>query len=138
MVSDYLTSEKPYAVANTSGMTEDEFRGTFPTVRAGTVLSPDAHQLPALLESVRDPEKDTMARARRELKTHLLGPSDPPSRVRFNAAALELAAARPRRATWRVARRTAEIPGQRELQEAAEEAELEAPGTADPEDAVST
>ncbi|WP_019358147.1 hypothetical protein [Streptomyces sp. AA1529] len=137
VVSDYLTSEKPYAVANTSGMTEDEFRGTFPTVRAGTVLSPDAHQLPALLESVRDPEKDTMARARRELKTHLLGPSDPPSRVRFNAAALELAAEAEAR-NVRVARRTAEIPGQRELQEAAEEAELEAPGTADPEDAVST
>ena len=34
VVSDYLTSEKPYAVANTSGLTEAEFRAGFPTVRA--------------------------------------------------------------------------------------------------------
>ncbi|MBQ1122380.1 hypothetical protein KBZ21_24920 [Streptomyces sp. A73] len=137
VVSDYLSSEKPYAVANTSGMSEEEFRATFPTVRAGIVLSPDAQQIPALLESVRNPEKDALVRARKELKTHLLGPSDPPSLVRFNAAGLELAAEAEARNT-RVARRTAEIPGQRELEEAAEEAEMEAPTTADPEDAVPT
>ncbi|UNZ19356.1 hypothetical protein [Streptomyces sp. 891-h] len=137
VVSDYLSSEKPYAVANTSGMTEDEFRGTFPTVRAGTVLTPDAEQIPALLESVRHPEKDTLVRARKELKTHLLGPSEPPSLARFNAAALELADEAEAR-NERVARRTTEIPGQREAEEAAEEAEMEAPGSADPEDAVPT
>ncbi|MGI5352383.1 hypothetical protein ACQEU8_29970 [Streptomyces sp. CA-250714] len=137
VVSDYLSSEKPYAVANTSGMTEDEFRGTFPTVRAGTVLTPDAEQIPALLESVRHPEKDTLVRARKELKTHLLGPSDPPSLARFNAAALKLAEEAEAR-NARVAQRTAEIPGQREAEEAAEEAEMEAPGPADPEDVVPT
>ncbi|MFF9554637.1 hypothetical protein ACF1DY_02225 [Streptomyces albus] len=137
VVSDYLSSEKPYAVANTSGMTEEEFRATFPTVRAGTVLTPDAKQVPALLETVRDPGKDTLVQARKELKRHLLGPSDPPSLVRFNAAALKLAAEADAR-NARVARRTAEIPGQRETNQGAEESELEAPGTADPEDAVTT
>ncbi|WP_369200700.1 hypothetical protein [Streptomyces sp. PU-14G] len=136
VVSDYLSSEKPYAVANTSGMTEEEFRHAFPTVRAGTVLTPDAQQIPAVLESVRDAGKDTLVGARKELKTRLLGPSDPPSLARFNAAALELADETEAR-NARVARRTAEIPGQREAEEAAEEAEMEAPGGAsDPEDAV--
>ncbi|MFG3257985.1 hypothetical protein [Streptomyces sp. NPDC048172] len=134
VVSDYLTSEKPYAVGNTSGMSEEQFKETFPTVRAGMVLSPDAAQIPALLESVRHPEKDTLVQARKELKTHLLGPSDPPSLVRFNEAALSLAAEAEAR-NERVARRTAEIPGQREADDAAEETELD-PTAADPEDAV--
>ncbi|PJN35656.1 hypothetical protein CG747_37295 [Streptomyces sp. CB02959] len=90
VVSDYLTSEKPYAVANTSGLAEDDFRANFPTVRAATVLTPDAAGVPALLEAVRDPGRDGLAAARAELKEHLLGPSDPPSTVRFNEAAVDL------------------------------------------------
>ncbi|GAA2089016.1 hypothetical protein GCM10009801_53040 [Streptomyces albiaxialis] len=135
VVSDYLSSEKPYAVGNTSGMSEDQFKETFPTVRAGMVLSPDAAQIPALLESVRHPEKDKLVQARKELKTHLLGPSEPPSMVRFNEAALKLAAEADAR-NERVARRTAEIPGQREADDAAEEAELEPNAPTDPEDAM--
>ncbi|MGW2743807.1 hypothetical protein [Streptomyces sp. NPDC001450] len=92
VISDYLESEKPYAVANTSGLPEQDFRATFPTVRAGAVLTPDAAGIPALLESVRHPEKDAYAEARTELKLHLLGPSDPPSVVRFNEAARALCA----------------------------------------------
>ncbi|WP_406173393.1 epoxide hydrolase N-terminal domain-containing protein [Streptomyces sp. NBC_00996] len=69
-------------LTNTSGLPEQDFRATFPTVRAGAVLAPDASGMPALLESVRHPEKDTCAEARTELKLHLLGPSDPPSVVR--------------------------------------------------------
>ena len=144
VVSDYLTSEKPYAVANTSGLSESEFRAGFPTVRAAAILSPGAEEVPALLESVRDPAKDTLAEARAELKVHLLGPSDPPSMVRFNQAVQNLCERADAR-NARVARRTDEIPGQRETREAeeareaAEEAELEpAAGggaSADPEDA---
>ncbi|SCK17881.1 hypothetical protein [Streptomyces sp. WMMB 322] len=127
VVSDYLSSEKPYAVANTSGLSEDEFRAGFPTVRAATILSPGADEVPALLESVRDPSKDTLTKAREELKVHLLGPSDPPSITRFNKAVTDLCEATAAR-NERVARRTEEIPGQRETeaQEAAEEADWEA------------
>jgi hypothetical protein len=140
VVSDYLTSEKPYAVANTSGLSEDEFRAGFPTVRAAAILSPEAGEIPALLESVRDPAKDTLVKARRELKVHLLGPADPPSMTRFNQAAIDLCASTDAR-NERVASRTNDIPGQRETeaQEAAEEAELEAGpngnALSDPEDA---
>ena len=112
VVSDYLSSEKPYAVANTTGMSEDDFRAHFPTVRAATILSPEADGVPALLDAVRHPEHDTLATERAALKTHLLGPSDPPSPVRFNQAALDLAAQADERRT-RMETRLAGIPGQR-------------------------
>ncbi|MGK5544119.1 hypothetical protein ACSNOH_05230 [Streptomyces sp. URMC 127] len=118
VVSDYLISEKPYAVANTSGMTEEEFRTNFPTVSAATILTPEAGEVAGLLAAVRDPRLDGLAKARAELKVQLLGPSDPPSLVRFNAAAQALAAeADARRA--RMEARASEIPTQREADAAA-------------------
>lgn len=87
VVSDYLASEKPYAVANTSGLGERQYCETFPTVRAATILAPDGSGVPALLDSVRRPELDQLAPARRELKQHLLGPSEPSSMERFDEAA---------------------------------------------------
>ncbi|WP_229925091.1 hypothetical protein [Streptomyces sulfonofaciens] len=112
VISDYLASGKPYAVANTSGLAEDAFREAFPTVRAATVLTEDASQVPELLRSVRDPGRDALAGARAELKLRLLGPSDPPSAVRFAAAVRALCEeAAAHRA--RMARRTAStVPGQ--------------------------
>ncbi|WP_043264318.1 membrane protein [Streptomyces sp. CT34] len=90
VVSDYLTSAKPYAVANTSGLDEDDFRAHFPTVRAATILAPDAEGVAGLLAAVRHPERDGLAAARAELKEHLLGPADPPSAVRFEEAVRNL------------------------------------------------
>ncbi|MFI2423272.1 hypothetical protein ACH5A7_04070 [Streptomyces sp. NPDC018955] len=113
VISDFLASGKPYAVANTGGLTEEAFRAAFPTVAAATVLTPDASGVPALLESVRDPGKDELASARAELKLRLLGPADPPSQRRFAAAVRALCAesqARRNRATHRL---SAELPGQR-------------------------
>ncbi|MEU6115349.1 hypothetical protein ABZ840_12580 [Streptomyces sp. NPDC047117] len=138
VVSDYLSSEKPYAVANTAGMTEDEFRTNFPTVRAATILTPEADGVAGLLETVRNPERDTLVQARTELKEHLLGPSDPPSLARFNGAALDLYAAAEERRI-RMEARLAGVPGQRdegteanEAQEAAEEMELDPSESTDP------
>ncbi|MCT9143776.1 CDP-glycerol glycerophosphotransferase family protein, partial [Streptomyces violarus] len=123
VISDFLASEKPHAVANTSGLSEDAFRTAFPTVVAATVLTPDAAGVPALLEAVRHPEKDALAEARAALKLRLLGPAEPPSQERFNTAVRELCeTAREHRA--RVAERltaerltaerpAAELPGQR-------------------------
>ncbi|MFE1773203.1 hypothetical protein ACFWZH_18630, partial [Streptomyces sp. NPDC059008] len=112
VVSDYLTSEKPYAVANTSGMAEGDFRANFATVRAATILTPDADGVKALLASVRNPQLDTLAAERAELKEHLLGPSDPPSSVRFNQAAQALCAKADER-RLRMESRLPGIPGQR-------------------------
>ncbi|MFF4490974.1 hypothetical protein ACFY0F_31685 [Streptomyces sp. NPDC001544] len=114
VISDYLESEKPYAVANTSGLAEADFRETFPTVRAGAVLTPDASGIPALLESVRNPERDTYASARAELKLHLLGPSDPPSVARFNDAARALCAEADEHRAGMAVRALPAIPAQRD------------------------
>lgn len=123
VVSDWLSSEKPYAVANTSGLSEADFRAGFPTVSAAAILTPTAEDLPALLESVRSPEKDIHAGARATLKEHLLGPSDPPSLVRFNEAIHTLSAKADARRIRMATRIDADIPGQRAAEEAAEEME---------------
>jgi hypothetical protein len=114
VVSDWLTSEKPYAVANTSGMTEGDFRAGFPTVSAATILTPAATEVPALLAAVRAPETDSHAEARAELKEHLLGPSDPPSLDRFNDAVRALCDQADERRVRMGSRLAAEIPGQRD------------------------
>ncbi|WP_406202881.1 CDP-glycerol glycerophosphotransferase family protein [Streptomyces sp. NBC_01017] len=116
VISDFLASGKPYAVANTSGLAEDVFRKAFPTVRAGTVLTPDAAGVPELLDAVRDPEKDQLVEARAELKRHLLGPDEPPSQVRFNEAVQSLCSVSGEhraRMAERLAAETPEIPDQR-------------------------
>lgn len=103
VVSDFLVSGKPYAVANTSGLSESAFRAAFPTAGAATVLTPDAAGVPALLDAVRHPERDAFAAARAGLKRRLLGPDEPSSQERFDRAVQALcAAARGRR-----------LPGQR-------------------------
>ncbi|WP_255951702.1 CDP-glycerol glycerophosphotransferase family protein [Streptomyces odontomachi] len=112
VISDYLASEKPYAVANTSGLTEDAFRIAFPTVRAATVLTPDAVQVPLLVRSVRDPRLDEWAAARAELKEELLGPAEPPSVVRFADAARALARAAADHQERMARRMAAAVPGQ--------------------------
>lgn len=116
VISDFLASGKPYAVANTSGLAEDVFRKAFPTVRAATVLTPDAAGVPQLLDAVRHPEKDELVEARAELKRHLLGPDEPTSQVRFNGAVQSLCSAaleHRARMAERLAAETPEIPDQR-------------------------
>ncbi|MFF7605749.1 hypothetical protein [Streptomyces parvulus] len=93
VISDFLASGKPYAVANTSGLAEDGFREAFPTVAAATVLTPDGSGVPALLDAVRHPELDELTGERAALALRLLGPADPPSQERFAAAVRSLCAA---------------------------------------------
>ncbi|MFD4989481.1 hypothetical protein [Streptomyces sp. NPDC058374] len=124
VVSDWLASEKPYAVANTSGMTEEEFRAAFTTVRAAAILTPDAAGVPALLAAVRDPAQDSLVKDRAELKLHLLGPSDPPSISRLRAAATALEQKTLLRGTGRQEASTAPgIPTQRDHTAAADTAD---------------
>lgn len=102
VVADFLTSAKPYAVTNTSGLSEEEFKALNPTVRAATILTPDASGIPQLLETVVDPSRDALAAERAELRTYLLGPDEPPSIERFRAATRALCAkAEARRANQR-------------------------------------
>ncbi|MER5441453.1 hypothetical protein [Streptomyces sp. NPDC002790] len=133
VVSDWLSSEKPYAVANTSGLSEDDFRTGFPTVRAATVLSPGATEVPELLAVVRGEVEDVHAEGRVALKEHLLGPSDPPSIDRFNVAVRALCAKADERRVRMAARGEDEVPPTREDSVEEQVAEVEA---AEPEDTV--
>ncbi|GGV12804.1 hypothetical protein GCM10010293_03880 [Streptomyces griseoflavus] len=113
VITDFLASGKPYAVANTGDLTEPEFRAAFPTVAAATVLTPDAAGVPALLDTVRHPEKDELAQARAELKLRLLGPAVPASQERFAAAVEALCAAAREHRARTCPHLAAEVPGQR-------------------------
>ncbi|WP_409350197.1 hypothetical protein [Streptomyces albogriseolus] len=113
VISDFLASGKPYAVANTGGMSEAEFRAAFPTVAAAVILTPDASGVPALLETVRHPEKDGLAGARAALKARLLGPAEPSSQERFAGAVRALGETALEHRLRVPGRRPAELPGQR-------------------------
>ncbi|WP_207914544.1 CDP-glycerol glycerophosphotransferase family protein [Micromonospora sp. KC213] len=82
VVSDFVQSQRPYVVANPSGLPEDEFRRTFPTSRAAYLLSIDCGELEKILALTRAGD-DPMTEARRELKTYLLGPAEANPMERF-------------------------------------------------------
>ncbi|MEU4657180.1 hypothetical protein AB0G32_25130 [Streptomyces sp. NPDC023723] len=126
VISDFLASGKPYAVANTSGLPQEAFRVAFPTVAAATVLTPDAAGVPALLAAVRHPERDTFAAARAALALRLLGPAEPPAQQRFAAAVRALAESARDHRTRAAGRLPADLPGQRQ------EKQPPTPGTAAP------
>lgn len=92
VVSDFIASGKPYAVTDSAALGAEEFKRQNTAVRAAVILSNGAEELDALLAAVADPAADTLADARRELKTYLLGPDEPTSMEQFNAAVRALAA----------------------------------------------
>jgi CDP-glycerol glycerophosphotransferase (TagB/SpsB family) len=92
VVSDFVASGKPYAIANTSGVTDEEFRRQNTTVRAATILTPDARQLAPLLAAVRENGDEESAADRARLKEYLLGADEPDSMTRVNAAVRRLTA----------------------------------------------
>ncbi|MGA5148663.1 hypothetical protein ACPCSF_27080 [Streptomyces griseoincarnatus] len=127
VISDFLASGKPYAVTNTGGLTEETFRTRFPTVAAATVLTPDATGVPALLETVRHPEKDGLAGERAELRLRLLGPSEPSSQERFAEAVRALGAAAATHRARMTGRATAGVPAPRQVRPAPARITLPAP-----------
>ncbi|MFF1835729.1 hypothetical protein ACFVXE_16200 [Streptomyces sp. NPDC058231] len=92
VVSDFIASGKPYAVTDSAELGVEEFRRQNTAVRAAVILSNAATELDALLSAVVDENADTLADARRELKAYLLGPDEPTSIVRFDAAVAALSA----------------------------------------------
>ncbi|WP_256103339.1 CDP-glycerol glycerophosphotransferase family protein [Streptomyces sp. ODS05-4] len=92
VVSDFITSGKPYAVTDSAEVGAEEFKRQNTAVRAAVILSNSAAELDELLDAVADPAADRLAGARRELKRYLLGADRPTSQERFNAAVHALAA----------------------------------------------
>lgn len=92
VVSDYIASGKPYAIADTAGLGTEEFKRQNSTARAAYILTPDAAQLPELLEALHAGGPDALADDRTRLKRYLLGPDEPPSIDRFDKAVTRLTA----------------------------------------------
>ncbi|MEO3973391.1 hypothetical protein [Streptomyces sp. CAU 1734] len=92
VVSDFMASGKPYAVTDSAELGAAEFQRQNTAARAAVILGNSAAEIDVLLESVTAPERDPLARARRELKEYLLGPDHPTSMERFNTAVSTLRA----------------------------------------------
>jgi hypothetical protein len=84
VLTDFIYTEKPYVVANLSGLTEEGFRAKFPSVGMAYLLDQAAERIGAILDLVRD--SDPLAEERRTLKHYLLGPDQPDAMTRFAAA----------------------------------------------------
>jgi hypothetical protein len=86
VVADFIASGKPYAVTNVAGMADHVFRERYPSAEAAYLLGPGLAELPAILAQLRRAGEDDLARARREMKTYLLGPGHPDAMTRFDEA----------------------------------------------------
>lgn len=83
VVSDYLASEKPYAVTNPAGLDEVEFKTLNPAASAAYLLGPSCELLETCVRAARG-EEDRLVERRRTLRRYLLGDGDP--QQRFNNA----------------------------------------------------
>ncbi|MFI6476884.1 CDP-glycerol glycerophosphotransferase family protein [Nonomuraea sp. NPDC050663] len=81
VVSDFLASGKPYAVTNVSGMPARAFAERYPSSEAGVLIGRDLEGLDVLLDG-----PDTLAEARRKLRTYQLGPDYPDAMTRFRTS----------------------------------------------------
>ncbi|HEY8454473.1 MAG TPA: hypothetical protein VIL34_02680 [Actinopolymorphaceae bacterium] len=90
VVSDFLATGKPCVVANPKGLTDEEFRETFPSTRSAYLLSPGG-DVGAIIDTIIS--DDPMALDREEARSYLLGPDEPSAQTRWNAAVDALIAA---------------------------------------------
>ncbi|MFE2427132.1 hypothetical protein ACFXJ5_10310 [Streptomyces sp. NPDC059373] len=100
VVSDFIATGKPYAITDSAGLGETEFKRQNTAARAALILDNKAKRIGELVTAVTDPAEDPLTLARKDLKEYLLGPDEPTSLVRFNTAVQDLAA----RAEARLAR----------------------------------
>ncbi|MFE6825840.1 hypothetical protein [Streptomyces sp. NPDC057690] len=91
VVSDFIASGKPYAVADSADLGAEEFRRQNTAVRAAVILTNSAAELDQLLDAVGNPAADPLAKDRKELKEYLLGPDEPTSLEQFDTAITDLA-----------------------------------------------
>ncbi|WP_433698556.1 glycerophosphotransferase [Nocardiopsis sp. CA-288880] len=90
VVADFIATEKPYAITNCEGITDEEFQDKHPTSGAAYMLAPDGGGLEAALAAVRSAATDPLAEDRTRLKAYLLGSGDSSSQSRFEAAVDDL------------------------------------------------
>lgn len=83
LITDFIATGKPYAVANCEGGADMDFRTAHPTAAAAYLLRPDGRGLKEALRAVADPDADVYAGPRTKLRAYLLGPDEPSAQQRF-------------------------------------------------------
>jgi hypothetical protein len=111
VVSDFLASEKPYAVFNHTDLDDEAFRAEFPSTGAGTTIGRDGRGIAEFIDVVTRAAPDVHAEARATLATYLLGPQEHRSLESFQAAIdAMIARSETDRAAYRDGTSTSEIP----------------------------
>lgn len=110
VVSDFLASEKPYAVFNHTSLTDAAFQVEYPSTGAGTIIGRDGHGIAELTALVTGAAADVRAEQRSQLATYLLGPPEQRTLEAFAAGIEDLIARSDlERARYRDGTSTAEI-----------------------------
>lgn len=91
VLSDFLVTDKPYACANPSSASENEFTAAFPATSGGFVLTSEAKTANDFLSVIVGETPDTHAERRAVLREDLLGPHPEDAHETFNLAITELA-----------------------------------------------
>lgn len=101
LISDFMASNKPFAVFNTSGLDNQTFARNFPSTRAGIIISKDGLGIDGVIELALGRLPDTNANARALMRGDLLGPQFPSATMRFVDAVTALATNAEKRNTAR-------------------------------------
>lgn len=111
VVSDFLASEKPYAVFNHTDLDDEAFRSEFPSTGAGTTIDREGRGIAEFIDVVTRRAADVHAEQRAALATYLLGPQEHRSLESFQAAIdAMIARSDADRATYRDGTTTSEMP----------------------------
>ncbi len=111
VVSDFLASEKPYAVFNHTDLDDERFRAEYPSTGAGTTIGRDGRGIAEFIDVVTRRAPDVHAEARAALATYLLGPLEHRSLESFQAAIDALIVrSETERADYRDGTPTSEVP----------------------------
>ena len=86
VVTDYLASEKPYAVFNHENLDKEAFAQAYPSTAAATIIMPDGDGIGEFLEVLTQTRTDDKASARSHLAHYLLGPVEDRSIKAFQRA----------------------------------------------------
>lgn len=86
VVSDFLASEKPYAVFNHTDLADADFRVDYPSTGAGTTIGRDGRGIAEFIDVVTQQAPDDQAAARAQLATYLLGPPEHRTLESFRAS----------------------------------------------------
>ncbi len=92
VLSDWLASEKPYAVFNHTELDTRDFREAYPSSAAATIFDRQNHQFDGFIDVVTGAGPDQLAEYRSRLATYLLGPVEKRSLASFRDAVTALVA----------------------------------------------